>query len=91
MDFENVDLEANGFEEGTRKEQIHSYNKFTILSTLEFPREEATNPESKSTKYLDELVQKDLSNEDIVAKLIEYRKIDVNYRDCRLFCCYRLI
>lgn len=75
---DSVDLVAIGYEEGTPLDRVHTYNAFMILQKLGFKGDEATNPESKSTKYLDELATKDLPNEQIIQSLLEYRNQSVN-------------
>ncbi|WPL43540.1 hypothetical protein [Priestia megaterium] len=71
---ESVRLEEMGFEEGTSLERVHEYNAFTILTKLKFPIEEATEIESESVKLLDDLAKQNLSNEEIIKSLLEYRK-----------------
>ena len=71
---ESVRLEEMGFEEGTPLERVHEYNAFTILTKLQYPIEEATKFESESTRLLDDLVKQELSNEEIIKSLLEYRK-----------------
>lgn len=75
---EDVDLISIGFEEGTPFDRVHTYNAFTILSKLDFEKDEATNPGSASTKFLDEMAAKDLPSEEILRSLVEYRQRTVN-------------
>jgi hypothetical protein len=76
-DGENVDLTSIGFEEGTPIDRVHDYNAFTILTKLNFDREEAVNPESESAKQLDALAAE--SNvETIIEKMVQYRDQIVN-------------
>ncbi|AQX56032.1 hypothetical protein [Priestia flexa] len=72
------DLEEFGFEAGTPIERIHQYNACTILSKLDFSREQSLDPKSQSTKYLDELTAKESNVETIISKLVEYRDQIVN-------------
>lgn len=73
---ENVDLAEIGYEVGTSFDQVKTYNAFTILSKLEFPIEEATNPEGKAATLLDSLSKENSSVEDIIAALIEFRNVE---------------
>jgi hypothetical protein len=75
---ESVRLEEMGFEEGTSLERAHEYNIFTILTKLQFPIEEATKLESESAQLLDDLVKQDISSEQLIQLLLEYRKKIVN-------------
>ncbi|MEG8975380.1 hypothetical protein U8Y98_01540 [Priestia megaterium] len=70
---QNVDLASIFYEEGTPFERVYEYNGFTILTKLQFPKDEVLNIESKSRQYLDEIAQKDLPIEEIIQLLIEYR------------------
>lgn len=67
-----------GFEDEVSFEEVHQYNAFTILTKLKFPIEEATKIESESVKLLDDLAKQNLSNEEIITLLLEYRKKIVN-------------
>ncbi|MDE4086184.1 hypothetical protein PO902_14145 [Planococcus maritimus] len=73
---ENVDLAEIGYEVGTPFDSVKTYNSFTILSILEFPIEEATNPEGKAAKLLDSISKENTSVEDIIAALIEFRNVE---------------
>ncbi|MDP9742870.1 UNVERIFIED_ORG: hypothetical protein QFZ59_004700 [Bacillus sp. B2I3] len=70
---EAVDLVSIGYEEGTPLERVHQYNAFTIMTKLQFPKEEVLNNSSKSRQYLDELAEKNLSVEETLQLLIDYR------------------
>jgi len=73
VEGQNVDLASIFYEEGTPFERVHEYNAFTILTKLQFPKDEVLNNESKSRQYLDEIALKDLPTEEIIQLLIEYR------------------
>ncbi|MFS0688293.1 hypothetical protein AB1K89_03435 [Sporosarcina sp. 179-K 8C2 HS] len=75
---EAVDLKSINYEEGTPFERVHQYNAFMILSKLDFKKDEVLNVASDSRRYLDELAAKDLTNEEIIQSLIEYRQRIVN-------------
>lgn len=75
---ENVNFESFGFESGTPIQRIRQYNAFTILTKLNFNREESLNPESQSAKRLDELAATESNVETIIQKMIEYRDQIVN-------------
>lgn len=70
---ESVDLTSIFYEEGAPFERVHQYNAFTILTKLQFPKDEVLNYESKSRQYLDEIAAKDLPAEEIIQLLVEYR------------------
>lgn len=70
---ESVDLESIVYEKGTPFEQVHRYNAYTILSILQFPKDEILNYSSKSRQYLDDIAAKGLSVEEMLQLLIEYR------------------
>ena len=70
---QNVDLASISYEEGTPFERVHEYNAFTILTKLQFPKDEVLNTESKSRQYLDKIAVKELPAEEIIQLLIEYR------------------
>lgn len=72
------ELEEFGFESGTPIERIHQYNAATILSKLDYNREESLDPKSNSAKYLDELSKKESNVETIIERLIEYRELIAN-------------
>ncbi|MCQ6277319.1 hypothetical protein JMM81_20815 [Bacillus sp. V3B] len=75
---EAANLEEFGFEAGTPIERIHQYNALTILSKLDFSREESLDPKSKSTSFLDELAKSESNVETIIEKLTAYREEIVN-------------
>jgi hypothetical protein len=75
---QNVDLESIGFEKGTPLDRVIQYNSFTILTKLNFEQEEAVNPKSASTKYLNELAKEESNVENIIEKLVAYREQIVN-------------
>ncbi|MGG3556275.1 hypothetical protein ABES23_06175 [Peribacillus frigoritolerans] len=70
---EAVNLVSIGYEEGTPLERVHQYNAFTIMTKLQFPKDEVLNISSKSRQYLDELAEKNLSVEETLQLLIDYR------------------
>jgi hypothetical protein len=75
---ESVDLASIYYEEGTPLARVHQYNAFAILSKLQFPKDEASDPASDSTKFLDELAAKQLPNEEIIQSLLNFREKVVN-------------
>ena len=72
-DGQNVDLESIGFEKGTPLDRVVSYNTFTILTKMNFPKDEATKSDSKAATLLNELSKHEPS-ETIIKKLVEYRE-----------------
>lgn len=72
------DLEEYGYEVDAPIERIHQYNALTILSKLDFNREESLDPNSQSTKYLDELTKTEANIETIIEKLVAYREEGIN-------------
>lgn len=75
---EAVDLASIGYEDGTPLDRVRDYNAFTILTKLNFSRDEAVNPKSDSAKYLDILAAGQISVEEIIEKLIAFRDQIVN-------------
>ncbi|MBY0098668.1 hypothetical protein [Mesobacillus maritimus] len=71
---ESVDLESILYEKGTPFDQVRRYNAYTILSKLQFPKDEILNYSSESRRYLDEIAAKDLTAEEIIKLLLEYRR-----------------
>lgn len=70
---QNIDFESIGFEKGTPLDRVISYNTFTILTKMDFPKDEATKSDSKAATLLNELSKHEPS-ETIIEKLVEYRK-----------------
>ncbi|MGH3040452.1 MAG: hypothetical protein ACRDNG_01690 [Gaiellaceae bacterium] len=75
---ENVNLDSIGYEYGTPINHVYTYNAIMILGKLEFPHNEATQTESDSTKFLEELAKSETDVESIINRLIEYRNQIVN-------------
>ncbi|MFC4022697.1 hypothetical protein ACFOUV_02555 [Oceanobacillus longus] len=70
---ESVDLASLSYEEGTPFDRVHQHNAFTILSKLDFPKDEVLNVSSESTKHLDDLAATDRPTEEIIQSLLKYR------------------
>mgnify|MGYP005759000755 CR=1 FL=1 len=70
---EKVDLEFHGFLADTPINEAIEYNRFTILTLLQFPKEEATKSGSNSAKLLQEIARTE-NVETVIDTLESYRK-----------------